>query len=103
VIPRQVLSTELPAHVGERVTLAGWMHAKRDLGAVPFLVLRDRAGLAQAVSSKALDLQPETVVEPEGDAVAAAQASGGVELRELSFRVLSEPAAPPPSSCAGRC
>jgi nondiscriminating aspartyl-tRNA synthetase len=92
----RVLSTELDAHVGERVTLAGWVHAKRDLGALSFVVLRDRAGLTQIVNSEPLDLPPETVVEVEGRAVAAAQAPGGVELREPSFRVLSKPAEPPP-------
>jgi nondiscriminating aspartyl-tRNA synthetase len=92
----RVLSSELPAHAGERVTLAGWVHAKRDLGAVSFVVLRDRAGLAQVVLAEPRELQPETVVEVEGEAVAARQAPGGVELRDPSFRVLSEPAQPPP-------
>ena len=92
----RVLSTELGAHVGERVTLAGWLHAKRELGAVSFVLVRDRAGLAQAVVEGALDLQAETVVEVEGVAVSASQAPGGVELQEPSFRVLAEPAEPPP-------
>ena len=92
----RVLSSELEAHVGERVTLAGWLHAKRELGAVSFVLLRDRAGLAQIVVDGALDLQSETVVEVDGLAVAAEQAPGGVELQEPSFRVLSEPAEPPP-------
>jgi nondiscriminating aspartyl-tRNA synthetase len=48
----RVLSTELGAHVGARVTMAGWVHAKRELGAVSFLVLRDRTGLTQIVSGE---------------------------------------------------
>jgi nondiscriminating aspartyl-tRNA synthetase len=92
----RVLSIELPAHVGERVTLAGWIHAKRDLGQVSFVVLRDRAGLAQVVSAEPLDLQPETVVEVEGEVVAAAQAPAGVEVHGPSFCVLSQPVEPPP-------
>lgn len=92
----RVLSSELPARAGERVTLAGWVHAKRDLGSVSFVILRDRAGLAQVVVDEPLDLQPETVVEVDGEAVAAPQAPGGVEVRAPSFRVLAEPAEAPP-------
>ena len=101
----RVLTSDLAAHVGERVTLAGWLHARRELGAVSFVLLRDRAGLAQIVLSSsntvlqgrgALDLPAETVVEVDGVAVAAAQAPGGVELQEPSFRVLAEPAEAPP-------
>ena len=88
----RVLSTELSSHIGERVTLAGWLHAKRELGAVSFVLVRDRAGLAQAVVEGTLDLRPETVLEVEGLAVAASQAPGGVELQEPSFSVVAEPA-----------
>src|SRR6266480_4454851 len=92
----RVLSTELAAHVGDRVSMAGWLHAKRELGSVSFAVLRDRAGLAQIVLAEQIELVPETVIEVEGNVVAAAQAPGGVELHEPSFRVLSEPAEAPP-------
>jgi nondiscriminating aspartyl-tRNA synthetase len=92
----RVLSTELSSHEGERVSLAGWLHARRELGAVSFVLLRDRAGLAQIVVEGSLDLQAETVVEVKGLAVGASQAPGGVELQEPVFRVLAEPAAPPP-------
>jgi len=71
--------------------LADWVHAKRDLGALSFVVLRDRAGLVQVVLSEPLELVPETVVEVEGQAVAAAQAPGGVELRKPTFRILAQP------------
>jgi nondiscriminating aspartyl-tRNA synthetase len=92
----RVLSSELPAHAGERVTMAGWLHAKRELGSVTFVVLRDRAGLAQVVVDPPFELSAETVVEVEGRAVAAEQAPGGIELHEPSFRVLAEPAEAPP-------
>jgi nondiscriminating aspartyl-tRNA synthetase len=92
----RTLTTDLSAHVGERVLLAGWLHAKRDLANVSFVVLRDRAGLAQVVVDDEIDLQPETVIEVEGDVVATAQAPGGVELHAPSFRVLAASAAPPP-------
>jgi len=92
----RILSSELPAHVGQRVTLAGWVHANRELGSLSFVVVRDRCGIAQLVLSESLALVPETVVEVEGEAVAAPQAPGGVELRDPLIRVLAEPVGPPP-------
>jgi nondiscriminating aspartyl-tRNA synthetase len=92
----RILTSELAAHAGERVLLQGWLHRQRRLSRVSFLVLRDRAGLAQLVVGEALELQPESVLEVEGVAVATPQAPGGVELHDPDVRVLAEPAEPPP-------
>src|SRR5438093_3486406 len=93
---QRVLTGELGSHVGERVRLAGWLHHRRELSRVTFLVLRDRAGLAQVVVDGTPPFPVETVLEVEGDVVASAQAPGGVEVQNPSFRVLSEPAGTPP-------
>jgi nondiscriminating aspartyl-tRNA synthetase len=93
---QRILTTELAAHAGERVLLQGWLHRQRRLSRVCFLVLRDRAGLAQIVADEPLDLRPETVVEVEGSAVASPQAPAGVELHDPDVRVLAEPAETPP-------
>jgi len=93
---KRILTMELSRHPGERVRLAGWIHARRDLGAVSFLILRDRSGLAQIVVGEPVELAAESVVELEAIVVPAPQAPGGVELHEPTFRVLAEPAEPPP-------
>jgi aspartyl-tRNA synthetase len=37
------------AQIGQKVTLAGWMHVRRDLGGIVFIELRDRGGTTQIV------------------------------------------------------
>jgi nondiscriminating aspartyl-tRNA synthetase len=97
----RILTSELAAHAGERVLLRGWLHRKRELSRVSFLVLRDRAGLAQIVANKMPELLPETVLEVEGLAVANEQAPGGVEVHEPELRVLATPVGPLPVELHG--
>jgi nondiscriminating aspartyl-tRNA synthetase len=98
---QRILSMHLPAHVGEKVRLAGWLHRRRQLKSVAFLILRDRTGLAQAVITEPLmrgefsSLTEESVIEVEGVVVANAVAPGGVELDTAQIRVVS-PAQPVP-------
>ena len=97
----RVFTEALPRHVGERVRIAGWLHAKRELSRVSFLVVRDATGLGQAVLDAAerrrqlSELPPETVLEVEGEVAATPQAPRGIELHDCRLQVLAV-AEPPP-------
>ena len=95
---QRTLCTHLSdATPGEPVRLQGWVHRRRELAAITFLVIRDRSGLAQVVVKGGTDLPPEeTTVEVVGTATANAQAPGGVEVTDPVVTALTEPAATPP-------
>jgi nondiscriminating aspartyl-tRNA synthetase len=98
----RVLASELATHIGQRVTLSGWLHRRRELKSVTFLIVRDRSGLAQVVlsgpaaASATSDLTEETVIAVHGEVVASDQAPGGAEIVAPEVTALSEPAAAPP-------
>jgi nondiscriminating aspartyl-tRNA synthetase len=109
----RVLAADLPKHVGEQVRIAGWLHRRRELKSVTFLIVRDRSGLAQVVvaapgeagpaaapgegaPAAAHGLPEETVIEVAGLVTANAQAPGGAELTGPVITPLSGPAAAPP-------
>ncbi len=106
--PIRVLASDLSAHVGERVCVAGWLHRKRELKSVTFLVIRDRSGLAQVVlrapsachgsepAAAVADLTEETVLRVSGLVTASTQAPGGAEITAPELTLLSDPADPPP-------
>jgi len=92
---QRVLSTALRGYVGEQVRVAGWVHRRRLLAKVSFLILRDRAGLAQIVMPAGVDLPgEETVVAVTGRVVANPAAPGGVEIVEATVTVLGTAEAP---------
>lgn len=90
----RILSRELDQHVGKSVMVRGWLHKRRDLGGIMFLVIRDRAGLIQVVTKdeaeqKKLDgLYAGTVVEITGKVKSEPRATGGVELHDPVITVL---------------
>lgn len=100
---QRTLAAALPTlEPGTLVTLCGWVHRRRTLAAVTFLILRDRSGLAQVVVKDeeyvalVATLGEETVVSVTATLVANAAAPSGVELVDPVVRPLSEPAETPP-------
>lgn len=97
--------------VGSEVTLMGWVQKARDKGGIIFVDLRDRSGIMQLIFengsideegfAKAGKLRSEFViavtgtVEKRGGAINENLATGEIEVRAKSLRVLSEAEVPP--------
>ncbi|MET8199120.1 aspartate--tRNA(Asn) ligase [Micromonospora taraxaci] len=99
---QRTLSHHLPGRIGETVRVAGWVHRRRLLKSVAFLIVRDAAGLAQvvvtdpAVRADLEKLTEETVVEVTATVTANDTAPAGVELTDPAVRPLGPRAVPPP-------
>ncbi len=96
----RILTSQVAAHVGDTVRLAGWVHNLRDFREVKFLVLRDRGGLIQAVIQPGSDVDvseigKEFVVQVEGEVVPDDRAPRGFEVHVASLDVLAAAQEPP--------
>lgn len=99
------------AHVGETVTVMGWVQKQRNKGGIIFVDLRDRTGILQVIFeesdcgaehfAKAEKLRSEFVVAVVGKvtrregAVNENLATGEIEVRAEQMRILSEAETPP--------
>ena len=88
------------SNVGEVVVLSGWVHRKRDHGALMFVDLRDNYGITQIVfdggNAELEKVRPESVVKITGKVVARDAAAvndkiptGAIEIQAQSFEVLT--------------
>jgi len=95
------------SHVGQEVTLCGWVNRRRDLGAVIFLDLRDREGIVQVVYdpdlpeviAKANTLRNEFCVQVRGKVRARPEGqinkdmkTGAIEILGLELNILNKSA-----------
>jgi aspartyl-tRNA synthetase len=91
-------------HIGNQLTLKGWVGRRRDLGGLIFIDLRDREGMMQLVinpeevsaevMAKAESLRSEFVIEVTGLVAAREQANdklptGAVELKVQELTILN--------------
>jgi nondiscriminating aspartyl-tRNA synthetase len=89
----RTLMRQLKEKVGEQATIKGWLHKKRLLGGLTFIVIRDRSGVAQALVKdkgeveKLRGLQIGTVLEVSGVVAADDRAPGGVEIHEVGLKI----------------
>lgn len=99
------------ADIGKEVTVMGWVQKQRNKGGIIFVDLRDRSGLLQIIFeesdcgsesfAKAEKMRGEFVIAVTGKvcaregAVNKNLATGEIEVRALSVRILSESETPP--------
>ena len=70
-----------PAHVGQTVTLNGWVDIRRDLGGVIFIDLRDRYGKTQVVFNPQTEPVRSCAVEERCGPSMSSPSPGTVERR----------------------
>ncbi|MDH7605296.1 MAG: asparagine--tRNA ligase [Melioribacter sp.] len=90
---------DLSKHVGEEVTLKGWLYNKRSSGKIKFLILRDGSGYTQCVVVKnnvsdevfeiADKITQESSFEVKGKVRAESRAIGGYELDVTDLKLIS--------------
>jgi aspartyl-tRNA synthetase len=97
------------AHVGEEVTLSGWVQRRRDFGAMTFIDLRDRYGITQlsfneeldqGLNTKARSLGREFVIKVKGVVIERSNKNahiptGDIEIQVREFEVLNAALTPP--------
>lgn len=89
-------TSKLQDFEGQTVTVQGWVHNRRNLGGIRFLLLRDRMGLVQCVF-QGVDLPlHESSVRVTGKVVPSGKAPGGLELQATQLELVTEALQPPP-------
>jgi asparaginyl-tRNA synthetase len=100
-MPNHVYVEDLHKHVGEPVTLKGWLYGKRGSGKLHFLQVRDGTGIVQCVMSKADvgdetfaradKLVQETAITVDGTVREDKRSPLGVELHVHAFSMVAPP------------
>ncbi|MEM7271728.1 MAG: aspartate--tRNA ligase, partial [Actinomycetota bacterium] len=91
------------SHIGERVTVTGWVNKRREHSQhLAFVDLRDHSGIVQCVVDNSVDVRSEYVVKITGEVTERPEgtvndglATGRIEITDATVEVLSA-AEPPP-------
>jgi len=90
----RTLSKEVVKFIGKPVMIEGWLHKKRLLGGLSFILVRDRQGVTQVVVDdkdeveKLRGLQIGTVLRVNGNVVKEDRAPGGAEIHDAKLEVV---------------
>lgn len=109
-LKRSIMCGEVrETHIGQKITVMGWVQRNRNLGGLQFVDLRDRTGILQVVFGDAINneafekangVRSEYCIAVTGEVVRreapnANMPTGMVELKGESIKVLSESETPP--------
>lgn len=83
----RTLVKETLKKVGQKVKLAGWVDTIRDHGKITFIDLRDRSGLIQCVGQDLPRVNPESVIEIEGEVKERPEKLVNLNLKTGKFEV----------------
>lgn len=93
----RTLASQIAQHVGQTITLQGFLHWKRDLGGIQFALLRDKSGIAQVVVDKHFELPiAESSMRVVGRVVANVKAPGGYEVIAEQMEFYAKASEPSP-------
>jgi len=98
-----------PQHIGQQITLSGWVQRLRNLGGMTFIDLRDRYGITQLafndtwdadILEKARKLGREFVIQATGEVIERSSKNnhidtGEIEVKVSAFNILNASKTPP--------
>ncbi|MFA5009798.1 MAG: aspartate--tRNA ligase [Patescibacteria group bacterium] len=103
----RIFISDTPNHIGETITVYGWIHSKRVMGQTVFIDLRDSSGLVQVVFGEEMrssieTVKPESVVMITGEVVERGGkninekiTTGKIEIQGKGIEVKNESLTPP--------
>lgn len=102
LMSERILSSDIAGHIGQTITVTGWLHKKRKLGGLNFINIRDRRGLVQILIEdkdeveKLRGMQIGTILKVDGKVIEDERAPGGAEIHDPILEVVVPVTEEPP-------